>query len=301
MNSNKLTFYTLYLYFLKEYNKKDDPNKNKDFFSLLFHFSKHVKNTASFYIFKNKDIDFEEKIEEFGNCLYLIFKTHYPISYLIKHHYFYGLKYFIKQGALIPRSETELLVDKIVLENDKPNLKVLDLCAGIGNIGLTIANNLNAKVTLVEKYLRPYSLLRINAKRLHLLNQVKLKKLDIKEFLITNKKKFDLLIMNPPYIAYNDKKIENNVKMHEPKSALYAKNHGLYYYQLVLNYLPYLMNKKITCYFEINQDHKKYLTKIINNLWYKTFLNIEYEFNKDYHGYDRYLKLIIKEKKNDRN
>ncbi|MBR4486896.1 HemK family protein methyltransferase [bacterium] len=266
MNASGLTYYKLYLYFLKEYNKKDDPNKNKDFFSLLFHFSKHVRNIASFYIFKNKDIDFNEHIEEFINSLYLIFKTHYPVSYLINHHYFYGLKYFIKEGALIPRSETELLVDKIILENDKKNLKVLDLCAGIGNIGLTIANNLKAQVTLVEKYLRPYSLLRINARRLHLLNQVKIKKMDIKEFLITNKKKFDLLIMNPPYIAYNDKKVENNVKTHEPKLALYAKNNGLYYYQLVLNYLPYLMNKTITCYFEINQDHTHFLTKIINNL-----------------------------------
>ena len=76
----------------------------------------------------------------------------------------------------------------------------------------------------------------------------------------------DYIIMNPPYIAYNDKKVENNVKTHEPKLALYAKNNGLYYYQLVLNYLPYLMNKTITCYFEINQDHTKFLTKIINNL-----------------------------------
>ena len=290
-----MTYYDLYNYFLKKYNYKDDPNVNKDFFNLLFYFSKNIKTLADFYTFKNQEINFKDDIDKFFDFLYLMSKKHYPISYITKQHYFYGLKFNINKGSLIPRSETELLVDKIILENYKKNLKVVDLCAGIGNIGLTIANNLNAKVTVVEKYTRPFSLLKSNARKLGLIKKVRLKKMDIKKFFITCKKKFDILVMNPPYIAKNDKHIENNVKKYEPNSALYAKDNGLYYYKVVFEYLTYLLKRKLTCYFEINPEHKDILIKLINHLWYKNLCKITYEFSNDYHGLTRYLKLTLED------
>ena len=96
-------------------------------------------------------------------------------------------------------------------------------------------------------------------------------------------------------VSKNDKNVESNVKKYEPYSALYAKDNGLYYYKVVFEYLTYLLKKKLTCYFEINPEHKDILTKLINNLWYKNLCKITYEFSNDYHGLTRYLKLTLED------
>lgn len=252
-----MTYNDLYLYFLKKYNEKDDKNKNTDFFNLVFSFSKDIKNIADFYTKKNTKISLKIDTKSFLNKMEIIFQKGIPISLLVRNKYFYGYKFYIRKGALTPRSETELLVDKIIFENYKTNLKILDLCAGIGNIGFTLAKNLNARVTLVEKYNLPYSIMLKNKRILKLNKNIKLIKKDIKNFLITNRQKFDIIVMNPPYIKYNDRKIENSVLKFEPKSALFAKNKGLYFYELLLFFVPYIMKHKIIIYMEIGFNQKE--------------------------------------------
>lgn len=291
-----MTYYKLYLFFLKKYNPEDDPNLNADFYKLLFHYSKDVKNIADFFMYKRKNINLKVSDDFFLMKLKNLCKHKVPVALITQNTNFYGLDFFLSKGVLIPRSETELLADTIIMQNYQTNLRILDLCSGIGTLGLTLAKNLKAKTTLVEKFELPYLLSLKNKQRFHLGKRVKIKHMDVKRFLITNKKKFDILVMNPPYINLDDKNVESNVKKYEPSNALFAKKRGLYFYELVLNYLPYLFDKKIKVYFEIGKDQKNELKDILNNIWWKNIFNIRINFLYDYHNIYRFLCLEVEEK-----
>ena len=260
-----MTFFQLQKKFLTKYNYNDDPNLDHDFLELVFAFSHKVKDVQHFYLYRNQPIDFEDRLTSFYLDLFLVCNCKFPCAYLTHNASFYNYQFLIRKGALVPRPETELLVDKVILENFR-GIRILDLCAGIGNIGLSLAKSLNAKVTLVEKYEIPFHLMKLNAKRLKVQHQVHLKQEDIKLFLITNKQKFDVIVMNPPYISTSSKKVEKNVIRYEPHSALFAKNNGLYFYQLLLTNLPYLMNKKIKVYLEIDPSIVNLLTRLLERI-----------------------------------
>ena len=290
-----MTFFQLQKKFLAKYNYNDDPNLDQDFLELVFSYSHKVKDIQHFYLYRNQPIDFEDQLNSFYLDLFLICNCKFPAAYLTHNKSFYNYQFLIRKGALVPRPETELLVDKIILENFR-NIKILDLCAGIGNIGLSLAKSLNAKVTLVEKYEIPFHLMKLNAKRLKVQHQVHLKQEDVKLFLITNKQKFDVVVMNPPYISTSSKQVEKSVIRYEPHSALFAKNNGLYFYQLLLTNLPYLMKNKIKVYLEIDPSIVNLLTKLLERIWWKDVFNYSYTFEKDYHQLIRYLIIKAEEK-----
>ena len=290
-----MTFFQLQKKFLTKYNYHDDPNLDHEFLELVFAFSHKVKDVQHFYLYRNQPIDFEDQLNSFYLDLFLICNCKFPCAYLTHNKSFYNYQFFIRKGAFVPRPETELLVDKIILENFR-GIRILDLCAGIGNIGLSLAKSLNAKVTLVEKYEIPFHLMKLNAKRLEVLHQVHLKQEDVKLFLITNKQKFDVVVMNPPYISITSKQVEKNVLRYEPHHALFAKNSGLYFYQLLLTNLPYLMAKKIKVYLEIDPALVNSLTKLLDQIWWKDAFNYSYVFEKDYHQLTRYLIIKVEEK-----
>lgn len=292
-----MTYNELYLNFIKKYNKDENPNINNDFFNLIFRYSYDVKNIADFYINRNKKINLKINIDDFISYIRKIGKYKVPLSLLVNNKTFYGNNFYLRHGVLIPRSETELLVDKIVFENFEPPYKILDLCSGIGNIGLSLSKALNSNVTLVEKYYLPFLCSLKNRRLLKISpNKVKFKHMDIHTFLNKTKQKFDIVVMNPPYIDFNDKKVEKNVLKYEPHNALYAKNKGLYFYQLTLNYIPYLMKNRIIIYFEIGYNQKNDLIKIIKNIWWFHIFKVNYIFSTDYNNLTRFLKIEVEEK-----
>ena len=227
-----MTFFNLYQNFLINYNRNDNPNKTADFYNLLFHYSKKVKSTADFFFYKNSEIDFSNKLDDFKTDLYLIGKFNFPVAYIVKHKYFYGKKFYVRKGALIPRPETELLVDKIIMQNYTSNLKILDLCSGVGVIGLTLAVALKANVTLVEKERIPY-LASIKNKWFHQIKNARILNTSAEKFVRYTRKKFDIIVMNPPYIDWTSNDIDKNVRNYEPKEALFCKNNGYYFYHLL--------------------------------------------------------------------
>lgn len=290
-----MTFFQLQKKFLTKYNYHDDPNLDHEFLELVFAYSHKVKDVQHFYLYRNQPIDFEDQLNSFYLDLFLVCNCKFPCAYLTNNKSFYNYQFLIRKGALVPRPETELLVDKVILENFR-GIRILDLCAGIGNIGLSLAKSLNAKVTLVEKYEIPFHLMKLNAKKLKVRHQVHLKQEDVKLFLITNKQKFDVVVMNPPYISKTSKLVEKSVLRYEPHHALFAKNNGLYFYQLLLTNLPYLMSKKVKVYLEIDPILVNSLTKLLNQIWWKDGFNYSYSFEKDYHQLTRYLIIKVEEK-----
>ncbi|MEE0945782.1 MAG: peptide chain release factor N(5)-glutamine methyltransferase [Acutalibacteraceae bacterium] len=166
--------------------------------------------------------------------------NHYPLQYIIGEWSFYGLNFFVGEGCLIPRADTEVLVDTAFgfLEK-KPTAKVLDLCAGSGCVGITIANRYKeTDVTLVEKYDVPYSYCEKNIHR-NPSETLRVIKADIFDW--TPKEKYDLIVSNPPYISAADMEKLSSEVLCEPDSALYGGEDGLDFYRVILRrFLPFL-------------------------------------------------------------
>ena len=154
----------------------------------------------------------------------------YPLQYIIGKWSFFGREYFVGPGVLIPRSDTETLID-ICLEalKEKASPRVLDLCAGTGCIGITIKGECpTAEVTLVEKYDEALSFTQKNAEKNKL--DVKIVKGDVLKTEGADGL-YDLIVSNPPYINGDDMKaLQPEVKF-EPDTALYGGEDGLLFYR----------------------------------------------------------------------
>ena len=168
----------------------------------------------------------------------------YPIQYLIGYVDFYGYKIYVNENVLIPRYETEYLVQKTInyskkLFNDK--LDILDLGTGSGAISIVLGRELDSNVTGVDISESALNVAKKNAIENNVsINFIKSNMLDSVDG------KYDIVVSNPPYIDF-DEKIMDSVKKYEPHLALYAKDNGLYYYKNILsNIKPYLIEKDLT-------------------------------------------------------
>ncbi len=166
--------------------------------------------------------------------------TRYPLQYILGEWEFYGLPFYVGEGCLAPRSDTEVLVS---LANEwlirKPDAKVLDLCAGSGCVGITIAKkNPKVTVTLVEKYEVPFEYLNRNIKR----NETENANAVLADiFTYEPNGKFDLIVANPPYISTEEMSLLNEEAKLEPTTALFGGEDGLDFYRHILKeYKKYL-------------------------------------------------------------
>ncbi len=164
--------------------------------------------------------------------------SHYPLQYILGVWQFYGLDFFVGEGVLIPRADTETLVD-VSLEflKEKPTAGVLDLCSGSGCIAIALAKNCDCTVTAVEKYEKAFGFLEKNIKK-HSANVTPVSA-DVFEYKAD--KKYDLIVSNPPYISENELSLMNKETSFEPKEALFAEDDGLAFYKhIVKNYKGFL-------------------------------------------------------------
>lgn len=154
----------------------------------------------------------------------------YPLQYILGVWQFYGLDFFVGEGVLVPRADTETLVRRALgfLEN-RPDAKMLDLCAGSGCVGIAVAKNSGVKGVAVEKYETAYAYLEKNIKR----HSVPLTPVlaDILNYETTDK--FDLIVANPPYISEEELSLMNRETSFEPREALFAEDDGLFFYKKI--------------------------------------------------------------------
>lgn len=210
----------------------------------------------------------------------------YPVQYLIGDVSFYGYKIIVNKNVLIPRFETEILVEKTINYIKKYNLtegNVLDVGTGSGCIPITLKKELeNLNITAIDKSGKALKVAKKNLKNNKV--NVALIKEDVFKYKPINK--YDILISNPPYIDY-DEIIDEKCK-YEPKMALYAKNKGLSFYEYIIkNSKKYLNNKSILA-FEIGYKQGVYLKKYAK----KYFKDAKITVEKDLAGKDRYLFII---------
>ncbi len=185
-----------------------------------------------------------------------------PIQYVIGNVNFYGNIFKVNNNVLIPRFETEELVDNTLMYIDeffdKDNIDIIDLGTGSGCIGLTLKKNLtNSNVTLLDISKEALEVAKENANNLEcdveLINNDMLEGID---------KKYDIIISNPPYIK-TDEEIEDLVKDNEPHLALYGGIDGLDYYKRILEKANSNLKDNYLIAFEIGDTLKNDLVKLI--------------------------------------
>ena len=207
-----------------------------------------------------------------------------PIQYILGYTYFYGMKIKVNENVLIPRDDTERLVDTAIYEINKNNYNsCLDLCTGSGIIGLSIKKEKNIDVYASDISDKALEVALDNSTELgldvHYIQSDLLENID---------KQFDIIVSNPPYISY-DEYVQDIVLENEPHLALFAENEGLYFYEKILDQIKLKQKKVKMIIFEIG--YKQALG--VSRLAKERFNDCEIEIIKDYAGLDRVVKIII--------
>ena len=246
---------------------------------------------------------------------HLLFQKGWPVAYITGRCFFYKTDFLINQSVFIPRPETEILVEKALARifnklsatdtrysatklHDKYGLtpishdgkiKVMDIGSGTGCLGLSIAREYpQVKVWLLEADLGAFELLKKNAKRLALKN-VNFQCVCVGEepFGPSDwKGQFDLILANPPYIAYGDPRVSPWVHDFEPHQALYARENGLHWIHKWLEWGYAFLKEDGLFIFEFGQGQDRTISSWLKKSPYKIK-----EWINDYSGIRRFLKL----------
>ena len=210
----------------------------------------------------------------------------YPVQYIVGNVDFYGYTYKVTKDTLIPRFETEELVEntiKFIKEKFNTLVDILDIGTGTGCIGITLKQELkDTNVTISDISKKALKVAKYNKKNLDINI--------IHSNLLSNiHDKYDVIISNPPYISY-DEKIMDLVKNNEPHLALYADNNGLYCYEEILKTCKKNLKENFLIAFEIGETQKEAIT----HLAHKYLDNIEVICKKDMQERDRMLFIMNK-------
>ncbi len=212
-----------------------------------------------------------------------------PVQYIIGNVDFYGNIILVNEHVLIPRFETELLVEKTIKYINKifnNNIKILDIGTGSGCIAITLDKLIKASIVASDISDKALAIARINNQKNN--TNVNFIHSDIWENINA---KFDVIISNPPYLVKRDPEIMNIVRDNEPNIALYASNNGLEIYERIFKDINKHINKKFLIALEIGYKQGNAIKNIIN----KYMNNIEIKIEKDLNNKDRYIFVWTKE------
>ena len=210
----------------------------------------------------------------------------YPIQYLIGDVDFYGYTIKVDERALIPRFETEGLVDNLIklikTQTNYPALKILEIGTGSGCIAITLSKELDTTVDALDISKDAIDLASSNA----VLNNANVNFAlgDIKNCTIS--KKYNILVSNPPYVKY-DEPVDPATK-YEPQNALFALNNGLEFYEIILKRSKEFLASKNIIAFEIGCTEGQDITNIAKSYYPNAYIQVK----KDLAGKDRYIFII---------
>lgn len=212
-----------------------------------------------------------------------------PLQYILGSVEFYGMELMINNSVLIPRPETELLVEKVI-ESGKniPTPKILDIGAGSGNIAVAIASNLpNAIVTAVDVSNDALAVARENCVKYSLENSVHLICCDIKNLDSKLNDEFDIIVSNPPYVSQSEySSLQKEILNYEPKIAITDFSDGFSFFKEIILKSPSLFkNAKGKIFFEMAQGQSE---EIKNIMLKNNFIHIE--IYNDLSGIPRVIK-----------
>ncbi|OXB02842.1 protein-(glutamine-N5) methyltransferase, release factor-specific [Flavobacterium plurextorum] len=272
--------------FIKELSPFYDAYEAESFFYLILE-DKHKLRQIDLAL--NHDLTFSEADFTVWNSILEELKKEVPIQYLLGKTHFYGLDFEVNENVLIPRPETEELVEWIINENKaidkKKKVKILDIGTGSGCIAISLAKNLpNAEVYAIDVSKKALE----TAKRNAISNNVEiifmLKNVLELEILKSN---YDIIVSNPPYVRNLEKEeIKKNVLDYEPHLALFVEdNDALIFYRKIASLAQKNLLENGQLYFEINQYLGKEMTDLLEEMNFKSI-----ELRKDIYDNDRMIK-----------
>lgn len=205
-----------------------------------------------------------------------------PIQYIVGNVNFYGNIIEVNEDVLIPRYETEFLVEKTISLAKKyfpQKIDILDLGTGSGCIAITLKKHLESNIDALDISNKALSIARKNAQN----NNVKINFLN-KDIATYQEKQYDLIISNPPYIS-EEEEIMDLVKNNEPHIALYAKDNGLYFYKKIIDNLQLITKEKYLLALEIGYNQAIPISEYAKNKLKDINITVE----KDLSNKDRYI------------
>ena len=208
--------------------------------------------------------------------------TREPVSYILGNTEFMGLPFKVDNNVLVPRQETELIVEQaneFIKQNNMST--VLDLCTGSGCIAVSVAKyNPNISVTAVDISSKALSVAKENSTINNVNNQIKFIESNMFSNIID--KKFDIIISNPPYVTADEYKSLEKEIFFEPKIAFLADTDGLEFYRIIAEKAKCFLNNKGILLLELNANISSKIADL-----FKDFVFIK--IIKDYSGLDRIL------------
>lgn len=213
-----------------------------------------------------------------------------PIAYITNKKEFYGIDFYVNNSVLIPRVETEeiidLIKDYINKKIDKKNKKfsICDIGAGSGNIAITLKKLFeNADITAIEISEKAMQVIKKNCENI-LQNKNSINIINADALSFTPKNKFDIIVSNPPYVALKDKDNLQRDLNFEPENALYSGYDGMDFYRNFFNIIDRYLKYNGAFFFEIGFNQGKELINICESFNIKNA-----EIKKDLSGKDRFL------------
>lgn len=224
----------------------------------------YVLNASRQYIIVNDMQELDKEKEKTYFDFIKLLRSGIPVEHITHQKEFMKLNFFVNNNVLIPRQDTEILVEEVINIAKKINAKnILDLCTGSGAIGISIANYLpNIEVVATDISNEALKIAKKNAISNNVQNQMTFIKSDLFENL--DNQKFDIIVSNPPYIKTRDiEKLDTQVKK-EPYIALDGGEDGLdFYKKIIKESYQYLKYNGYLCV-EIGYDQKKDVINLYN-------------------------------------
>ena len=240
-----------------------------------------LKKTREQMLIDLNSIATTKTINEF-NTLIELRKRNKPVAQIIGYKFFWKSKFYINDNVLIPRPETELIVQKAINEIPKNlSMKILDVGTGSGCIIISILKERPLCMgTALDISKKSIKVAKTNAEMHQIKNNLKFLNIDIDKYIPNN---YDLIVSNPPYISVSDLLcLEVDVKRYEPKLALLGGNSGLDKVFRLIDKSSKLLKLNGKLIFEIGHGQKKQVVKYLKVK--KFYIN---SINKDYAGIDR--------------
>ncbi|CAN1568877.1 HemK Methylase of polypeptide chain release factors [Flavobacteriaceae bacterium] len=276
-------------HFIQELTSMYGEGEAESFFYLILEEKQKLKRID---LALQPDLGFSENEIEAWNSILEQLKLEIPIQYLLGKTSFYGLDFEVNENVLIPRPETEELVDWILekqkAKGKRQNQKILDIGTGSGCIAISLAKNLpNAQVFAIDVSENALATAQKNAIQndvsITFIRQNILESLDLGQ-------EFDIIVSNPPYVRNLEKQeIKKNVLDNEPHLALFVEdNDALIFYKKITELAQKNLSVSGQLYFEINQYLGKEMVDLLEVMGFK-----DIELRKDIYGNDRMTKASL--------
>lgn len=282
------------VHFLQALDSIYDKEEIESFFFIITEFL-HQKKRIDLALNPNFSIN-EDELKKWNSIVNEL-KLEKPIQYILGETEFYGLRFLVDENTLIPRQETEELVELILNENSKnriPNPKILDIGTGSGCIAISLAENLpNAEVYALDVSEKALEIAKQNAAINEVeVNFIKKSILEVEDLTFPTTYNlqpitfFDIIVSNPPYVRMLEKEeIKKNVLAYEPHLALFVEDtDALLFYRKIAQLAKINLSENGKLFFEINQYLGKETVELLEILGFKNI-----QLLKDIYSNDRMI------------